>query len=280
MPNSNNSSLEDLSMLGDNTTLKPPKLTQNTTITLEQIEALLDRKLNNIKQSLLDEVKSAITSVTTCEIMKLKEEIFKTTNGLVSEQEKLKKEIESMNTVILHMKTESLRLQKEIQNIQNKINTNKWENGFELHERIVHAFQEILNVNIQGYVEDIKRLGKKGYRRPLQIELLSKNLTRQILYNRRLFKGTGLAVSEVLGTESLINRKKLIDILIDARRKGHRANIINNKLIINGKEYKPNTEPTSLTLNQTSSNIETPDQNTLQKQNCNDSKPNNDFFRT
>jgi hypothetical protein len=103
---------------------------------------------------------------------------------------------------------------------------------------IAYLFQDILNINVSGYLEDIKRLGNKGgRRRPLLVELLSKNRTNYILSNRHVFKNTGIAVSEVLEGEQLKYRKKLIQNLISARKNGYRAFIKNNKLIIEGQEY-------------------------------------------
>lgn len=281
--NSASSSEDELSILGDtippeNTTNSSPKKTaetpSNPTITIDQIEALLDRKLDTIKQSLLSELKSTIISVTTTEIFKLKNEMTQTTNSLKVEQIDIKQNITKMEKTIAQLDTENLKLRKEIQDIQKLLPLdstksqptenndkkivlyglieNEWENNYELHDRIINIFQDILNVNLSGYIEDLKRLGRKGYRRPLVIELLSKNMTRNILHNRRFFKNTGLAITELLGSESLQRRNKLVEILVEARRNGCRANIINNKLIIDGKEHKITQEsPINIDRNQT-----------------------------
>lgn len=282
------------SILGDTLNISSPKIHKPPTthpkpeITINQIEDLLDRKLNNIKSSLLSELISAMTTITSAQITKLKLELQKTTTDLASEQENQKKDTEEINNRIIHLNIENIRLQKEIQNIQKSINdinkiaihpSEKYtrydnndkkivlygleeyrgENSQEVYERVVFAFQNILNIDIQGYVEELKRLGKKGHKRPLQIELLSKNLTRQILQNRKFFKNSGLAVSEVLGDESLKHRKKLVEIMIEARRQGQKATIINNKLIINGKEHDivRDSRISSLNDNQITRNNET-----------------------
>lgn len=282
---------EDLSLLGDTINTIPQTQNKESTplksirsqITLTQIEALLDRKLNTVKHSLLSEITTAISTVTATEIEKLKIDLLKTINVLSSEQENQKKGIQIIENKIKQLDTENLRLQTEIQNLQKNIeklnltalqpkepkvkesNEKKIilygldelreEDSCQLYERLVYAFQDILNINVQGYIEGLRRLGKNGHRRPLEIEFLSKNLTRQILQNRRYFRNTGLAVSEVLGAESIQHRKKQIAILIEARRNGHRANIVNTKLYIDGKEYKPDIEnPNSNRENMSSKN--------------------------
>ncbi|KAI5632659.1 hypothetical protein NE865_14641 [Phthorimaea operculella] len=179
-----------------------------------------------------------------------------------------KKMIEELNNKIMQLNSENQRLQSNIQSIQKTIEhinktspdastkyclkednkkklilygleEDRGEVAKDVYERIIYAFQDILNINIRGYVEDLKRLGRNGYKRPLLIEFLSKNLTREILHNKHLFKNSGLSVSEVLEEEALKQRKKLVEIMIGARRQGKRANIVNNRLYIDGKEYLP-----------------------------------------
>lgn len=251
-------------------------------VTLEQLEALFDRKLNSIKETWLSELKTTVETVIINEINKVKQELSKTTTAISQKQDQINKEIEKLNKIIINLKKENMQLQTEIQKINKNIEINKnalptgkccegsrdkkiilygleenrWEESGELYERVVCMFQDILNINIQGYVENMKRIGKKGFRRPLEIEFMSKNLTRQLLQHRKYFKNTGLAVSEVLGEESLQKRKKLIETLIKARRDGHRANIIDDKLIINGRHYNPEPLDDNI-INRTTTNAET-----------------------
>jgi hypothetical protein len=98
-------------------------------------------------------------------------------------------------------------------------------------------FYNILNVNINGYIEQATRIGKRGYRRPLRIDLLSRRMTNHVLQNAYYFKNTGYAVSPLLDTKSLEERKSLRENMIRARREGKHATIRNNKLFINGKEH-------------------------------------------
>ncbi|KAJ2940685.1 hypothetical protein O0L34_g14794 [Tuta absoluta] len=107
----------------------------------------------------------------------------------------------------------------------------------DLHDRMIRVIGEIMNVNIIGYIENIARIGRKGYRRPIMVELISKRMTRYILENSSCFKNTGLAVSEYLDPQSLKERKKLRDILNEHRKMGRFAVIRNNKLYVDGREY-------------------------------------------
>lgn len=137
-------------------------------------------------------------------------------NSLTTDLNNTKKEINSLNTCIKEIESENKKLQASIIKIQNQISqlkpnqyretvrTNQekenktivlyglqehqWENEFELHNRIIHIFQDFFDVNLTGYIEEVSRIGKKGYRRPLQIELLNKRLTKYILSNKRILQ--------------------------------------------------------------------------------------------
>lgn len=104
----------------------------------------------------------------------------------------------------------------------------------ETHDRVIYAIQDILNIDLTCYIEDISRIGMKGFRRPIRIELMSKRIAKYILTNACYFKN--LAVSELLDEQSLRERHLLRAALLSARRKGKHAVIHNNKLQINGKE--------------------------------------------
>lgn len=132
----------------------------------------------------------------------------------------------------------------------------KRENENELYMRIANVFRGILNVNIEGYIESLHRLGKRGNRRPIVIELISKRMSQYILDNCRSFQGTGLAISRYLDTEGINKRRELIVLLQEARKQGKNAVIRNNTLLINGKEHLETVRTPSLTLD---------DQNTHEK---------------
>ena len=88
------------------------------------------------------------------------------------------------------------------------LNEYEYENDFDLHNRIIDVFYEIANIDLTGYIEDINRIGRRGWRRPLVIELLSKRMTKYILSNTRNFRNTGLWISEFLDEQGLSERKQ------------------------------------------------------------------------
>lgn len=233
-------------------------------ITIQQLETLLDSKLQATKQAIISEINSSFTLHVNSAISKLKQEIYPAINSLQSQQECINEDIKLLNKRINDINNENLQLKNDLKRIQDNFicdnnTTNKktilpkenndkkfilygiksspWENEDELHEQILHIFRDILNVNLAGYIEDIKRLGRKG---PVMIELLSKKTTNYILQNSSYFKDTGLSVAEYLSENSRAQRKQLIQILIKARQNGSRANIFNNQLYINGKVYDEN----------------------------------------
>lgn len=127
---------------------------------------------------------------------------------------------------------------------------------YDLHGRIINTFHEILDINITGYLEEVKRIGKFRPRqqRPVVIELISKRCTKYILQNAKQFRNTGLAVCEYLDEQSLQTRKKLREGLILARKSGHHAIIRNNSLIVNGNVVQ--TQDTTNLSNESRKSIE------------------------
>ncbi|KAL4704978.1 hypothetical protein ACJJTC_005464 [Scirpophaga incertulas] len=110
------------------------------------------------------------------------------------------------------------------------------ENKISILTEIKHALDDILNVDLTGYVEELTRIGRKNLpRRPIVIELTSKSMVKYLLQNSRFFRNTGLSISEYLDEAALQARKHLQLHLRAARNDGHHAIIRDNKLIIDGK---------------------------------------------
>lgn len=238
---------------------------QIDSVILTQLEELLEKKLEKNKKSLLTELKTMIIDEITNRVTN---EISLNMNIISTEQQSLKKEIDTINTYIKNLQYENSKLKSDIEKLQKGIlpetikkddfiknfennkkfvlyglNESDWETENELHDRVMYIFQDLLNINLEGYIENINRIGKKGYRRPLKIELLSKKMVKIILESKLCFRGTGLAITEYLDENSRQTRKKLINIMKDSRRNGHHAVLRNNKLIINGTDYEFPEEP-------------------------------------
>jgi uncharacterized small protein (DUF1192 family) len=105
-----------------------------------------------------------------------------------------------------------------------------------LIDRIVRVFYDIYNIDLSLQIEEVRRMGRRGPRRPVVMELLSKRTTKYIIENAIYFRNTGLFVSQFLDPESLRSRKILRQKMQEARRSGQRVTLRNNKLYINGRE--------------------------------------------
>lgn len=110
------------------------------------------------------------------------------------------------------------------------------ETEYDLYENVSKAFSDIMSININPFVEDIQRIGRKGKTRPLVIELTNKRMAKYILRNNKCLRNTGLAVDTFVEGQELKERTILKQNLRDARRNGNHAIIKNNKLFVNGKE--------------------------------------------
>lgn len=261
---------EDQSILGDTLDSSPTQLnkiptqgncmTINSAPTLDQISKLLDEKLNSTMKYILSEITTLRSSVhkdIEISVNKMKSEILQQTNALEMQQNKQKNEIMILNDKINKLGMENAYLKEQLLDTKQKLpsgyskpnyDTSKkivlygleeyyHETQEELQYRIVNGFQEILNVNLVGYIEDLKRIGRQGTRRPIIIELISKSMTKYILQNVRVFKNSGLSISKLLDEESLQKRKRLQVICHEQRKSGKYAIMRDNRLFVDGKEY-------------------------------------------
>lgn len=237
---------------------------RTNTITLDDFRTILHEKLEINKKEMLFEFKSLIQTEIKAAIENLKTEMIQRTNALSSEQKVIKKDLTNLGQKIISLESENSKLQEEIKCIQSQLKNptnieNKktdstckkivlhglqelnGETEYDLLERLCHIFRDIMNVNLDGYVEELRRIGKRGNQRPLVIELISKQMTRYLLENRNFLLNTGLSITEYLDEQALKTRRNLINILREARRDGKHAVLRSNKLIINGVEYSDST---------------------------------------
>ncbi|KAI5642316.1 hypothetical protein NE865_05678 [Phthorimaea operculella] len=266
------SSLGDISNLGDTMIENycSNSLPMTEPLTLSHIAKLLDIKLEAQKQSIIQEIKESILTDLKNSVSELKTEMNQKITILSNDQEILRQSITEMEKNIHILNAENTQLKRDLEEIhQNLIGENKkesdqenlkrttknsnenfkkivihglienyWETDIELEDRVINVFKDILNVNVAGYVEDLYRVGRKSNKRPIVIEFLSKRLPKHLLQNKHYFKNSGLAISEYLDEEGLKQRKKLREVLFTARKNGKHAVIRNNKLIVDGLEYK------------------------------------------
>lgn len=198
-----------------------PQITNS--ITLLQISQLLDEKFEKNKTAILNEMKCTVQKENNTAIHKLQSKITQTTDALLLEQTSINTNLINVNEKIRKLETENDKLKNEINKLQNQVarkndNTKRFviyglneyyrETERDLEDRIIYAFQDTLNIDLTGYIEELHRIGRNGLKRPIHIELISKRMTKYILTQARFFKGQGLHISEYLDSDALNERRK------------------------------------------------------------------------
>lgn len=260
----------NISTIGDNTSIQPqyispvPQSEDQNTITYDRFSQLIKSELEHLKntmtQSITQEIKASLTQEITSTIKNITHELKESTERISIEQTNLKTEIAGLDKKILSLQNENAKLQSELNSLKtiqgpakeyNDEYTDKkivlyglnehdrFEQECDLIQRVSLVFHEITGVDINAFIENVSRIGSRGYRRPVVIELLSKRMTRYILQHTECFKNTGLYISQFLDDATLQKRNALRDILREARSKGQNAIIRRNKVYVGSKEYIP-----------------------------------------
>ncbi|CAG4996989.1 unnamed protein product [Parnassius apollo] len=94
-----------------------------------KISTLLAKKLNNylsdfmksFKKALKDDIKNLVQAKMDSVVQQLKDGFIVTTNFICDEQSSLKQEIENNSHIIKHLESETLRFQKEINVLTNRL---------------------------------------------------------------------------------------------------------------------------------------------------------------
>lgn len=260
----------DISIMSETVSLPKHSPDLTNTMNYKQLCEQLFEKLESNKHSIIQEIKTTVQQEITDAISKFKYEFTKRTDTLTAENKEMQYNITKMNDKITHLETQLKELQSmslqagaydntQTSNIHTENNT--YDNskkivlhGLEeyseetedsVHDRVVQIFYNILNVNLVGYIEVLKRIGRNRDHRPLEIELLSKKMAKYILQNRQYFRNSKFTVTEYLDKNEIKKRKELIKVLRVERKKGNYAVIRNNRLYVNGREYTNNENGTN-----------------------------------
>lgn len=255
---------EDLNELGDtlnntipsamDTLLKEP-------LTLQSINSLMKLNLEKNNISILSEIRAIVQSQIDDAIYDLRNEIHKQREQSKKEYSETQTKIENINSKIKLLNSDLNKLKAENQQLKTQLHNstyiptetkltfdpaktivlyglteNHWDSNEQTYDRVVRAMYEILNVDLTGYIEELTWIGKRGTRRPIRIELISKRMTNYLLSCGKYFKNTGIGISEHLNEQSLRERRVLKEAMIAARRNNQHAVLRKNKLIINGRE--------------------------------------------
>lgn len=235
-----------------NRTHAPP---DNTPL-LEQISQLLEKKFDENNKKMATYISNTIDTKLGIVTNTLRQDLTTYVNKVSKEQSTIKTDITTLNEKMCKLENENKKLKEELGQIKSLINGSlqqqpidnshkivlyglgepDYETERQLHQQIIHIFQNLMNVDLTGYIEELTRIGRKtATRRPIIIELLRKRMARYLLQNRRCFKNSGLIISEFLDDKALQQRRDLQKLLRAARLDGHDAIIRNNKIIIDGK---------------------------------------------
>ncbi|KAL0829155.1 hypothetical protein ABMA28_004006 [Loxostege sticticalis] len=232
-----------------------------TNLTLQNISEVIAQKLKENNQNIVLQIQTTIQAEISKAINELRNELNQETNIIKEKDKQRKIEIEKLNNKIEKLKNENESLKNEMNELGKKITSTAPINDYyaecnskrivlhglselyresesDLHNRIVTVFRDIMNVDLTGYIEDFYRIGRnKTMNRPLVIELISKRMTKYLVNNNYYFKKTGLLVTEFLDRAARMERKKIWEQVLTARKKGLHAVIKNNKLYVDGKPY-------------------------------------------
>lgn len=108
-------------------------------------------------------------------------------------------------------------------------------------EKIVQTVKKLgIEINYQTDIDEIRRLGKPttGKTRPVLLKLTTRGKKMEILKNTNRLKGTDIWIDEDYTREVQEERRQLLVPLKEARKKGHKAYLRHNKLLVNGDIYE------------------------------------------
>lgn len=269
-----NSESDISNILGDTAPLCTPpqrqvqKIYENVpggdSISFDRFSHLIKTEFETMKEaltvSITTNIKQALFSELNTQINKLKEDFSNNSSMLAKTQQNLHHDINSVNEKIQLLESENEKLSAKLAAITEQLESKKHvlptethhnkkivlyglneypnENEYILIERITNFFYEVYGTDVNGFIEDVCRIGKHGYRRPVEINFISKRMRNYILHNKRNLRNTGLAVAEFMTTAALQNRRILKDTLKDARKHGLHPIIRREKVFVNGIEYR------------------------------------------
>ncbi|KAJ8732552.1 hypothetical protein PYW07_015151 [Mythimna separata] len=239
-----------------------------STFPLEILSEIIIQRLKENNKFIITELQNTIELEINKAITKLKEDIEGKTDFLYKQNDKTTHEIEEINKKIEKLCKENETLKNEINNMKHLPSTpeikdnenhskkiviygfseNYNESDYELHNRLIEMFYEILHVDLTGYIEETNRIGKYTMKtRPLVMELLSKKMARYIIENSYNFQGTNIYMSEFLNENARKDRKVMREEMLKARKNGQYAVIRNNNLFVDGKRISIREEATRVT---------------------------------
>lgn len=249
----------DTSILGDTMRLTAsPNANTSTELTLHNLSQMIADRLKENNLSIITQIQTTIQTEINRAITQLKLDIKLDLDHLKKENSVRAMEINKLTQKIEIMKSENENLKKQITELGNNgikpyEGGNKEEEfkksfviyGVEdiykeperaLESRLIRIFFDVLKVDLTGYVEETRRIGKyQNKNRPLILELISKRMVKYLLENYHYFQGTGIAIAPMLTEKKRTERKLLREEMLAARKEGLHAVIRENQLYIQGQ---------------------------------------------
>lgn len=261
----------DTSILGDTMCqTASPNANTSTELTLHNPSQMIAERLKENNLSILTQIQTTIQIEINRAITKLKQDIKLDLDHLKKENSVRATEIDKLTQKIETMKSENENLNKQITELRNTgikpYEGGNKEEGFKksfvvygvediykeperaLESRLIRIFFDVLKVDLTGYVEETRRIGKyQNKNRPLIVELISKRMVKYLLENYHYFQGTGIAIAPMLTEKKRTERKHLREEMLAARREGLHAVIRENQLYIQGQRvnFKNTTDSTT-----------------------------------
>lgn len=162
----------------------------------------------------------------------------------VEQMEKLKLENKSMKEQIIgqERKIEALEREARRRNLVFKgIDEDEKEEPKVTKEKVIKTVERLgIKIEPEADIDETRRLGRPiiGKTRPILLKLTTGDKKIEILKNSKALKGTNIWIDEDYTKETQQERQQLITPLKEARRKGHRAYLRHNKLVVNDEVYE------------------------------------------
>ena len=95
----------------------------------------------------------------------------------------------------------------------------------------MELFSKVLQVNFKDQqIDNLHWIGKRKHNRPLLIKFTNSLTKEYIMGTKRMFKGYKIRLEEDYNTEICAIRKKLVEYMWEARRRGKYAVLVGDKI--------------------------------------------------
>ena len=227
-------------------TTMPTKLDVDTEI--ENIKAGLDTEINSemeyIIKQILDKFNSKIEGC--IDTLELYNKCYEDCQGRLNSLE------QGMMRENTHLKSEINHLVKQIDENENYSRLNNLiikgvpEGRFQNVELLVRSFLfDIFGLD-QIPIERIHRLGNynRNRSRPIIVRFLNYTDRERVWRNKRLLRGSKFFIEEDFCQNTRMTRRKLLPVMLEASRKGHKSHLDKENVVIDDKPYTIDTVKT------------------------------------